>query len=77
VTAILKRATATAGDVVRITVYLATPDSGSVATVRAAGADYFTGRTQPATAVVGVSAFAKPGALVAIEVTAVTGSGGY
>ena len=77
VTAILKRATASPNDVVRITVYLQNPDSGAVAAIRQAGADYFSGRTQPATAIVGVSALPKAGALVAIDVTAVTGSGGY
>ncbi|HWZ27059.1 MAG TPA: RidA family protein [Gemmatimonadales bacterium] len=77
VTAILKRATASPNDVVRITVYALNPDSGALAAIRAAGADYFAGRTQPATVVVGVAALAKPGALVAIEATAVTGSGGY
>ncbi|HEX4560251.1 MAG TPA: RidA family protein, partial [Gemmatimonadales bacterium] len=77
VTAILKRATASPSDAVRLTIYVVNPDSGTAASLKAAGADYFTGRTQPATMVVGVQSLAKPGALVAIEVTAVTASGDY
>ena len=77
VTALLRGATASPGDVVRMTVYLVGPDSGAVALVRAAGAEYFTGRVQPATAILGVQSLPKAGALVAIEVTAVTGSGGF
>jgi 2-iminobutanoate/2-iminopropanoate deaminase len=77
VTSILKRATASPSDVVRMTVYVVTLDSGTAALLRSAGADYFAGRTQPATAILGVQSLAKPGALIAIEVTAMTGSGGY
>ena len=77
VTAILKRATAAPNDVVRVTVYVVNPDSGVADLLRQAGADYFSGRTEPATAVVGVQSLSRPGALVAIEVTAVSGSGGY
>ncbi|HEX4633929.1 MAG TPA: RidA family protein [Gemmatimonadales bacterium] len=77
VTAILKRATASPSDAVRLTIYVVNPDAGTVASLKVAGADYFTGRTQPATVVVGVQSLATPGALVAIEVTAVTASGDY
>lgn len=77
VTAILKRATASPGDVVRVTVYLVSPDSGAAAALRSAAPDYFSGRNQPATAILGVPSLSKPGALVAVEVTAVTGSGGF
>lgn len=77
VTALLRGATASPGDVVRMTVYLVGPDSGAVALVRAAGAEYFTGRIQPATAILGVQSLPKAGALVAVEATAVTGSGGF
>ncbi|HYK10104.1 MAG TPA: RidA family protein [Gemmatimonadales bacterium] len=77
VTAILKRATASPGDVVRVTVYLINPDSSSAGVLRVAGAEYFSGKGQPATAILGVQSLTRPGALVAIEVTAVTGSSGY
>ena len=77
VTAILKRATASPGDVVRLTIYVVNPDAGTEALLKSAGADYFRGRTQPAAMVVGVQSLAKTGALVAIEATAVTGSGDY
>lgn len=76
-TSILKRAAASPSDVVRLTIYVVNPDSGTLASLKSAGADYFTGRTQPATVVVGVQSLAKAGALVAVEVTAVTGSGDY
>ena len=77
VTALLKRATAAPNDVVRVTIYVVSPDSTTAAVLRGAGPDFFAGRTQPATAIVGVQSLARPGALVAIEVTAVSGSGGY
>jgi enamine deaminase RidA (YjgF/YER057c/UK114 family) len=76
-TAILKRATASPRDAVRLTIYVVNPDSGTPGLLKSLGADYFTGRTQPATVVIGVQSLAKSGALVAIEVTAVTGSGDY
>lgn len=77
VTAILKRATASPGDVVRVTVYLINPDSGAAAILRSAAPEYFSGRNQPATAILGVQSLTRPGALVAVEVTAVTGSSGF
>jgi 2-iminobutanoate/2-iminopropanoate deaminase len=77
VAAILKRATSGPGDVVRLTIYVVNPDSGTAAALRAAGSDFFTGRAQPVATIVGAQALGKPGALVAIEVTAMTGSGGY
>ncbi|HKV71303.1 MAG TPA: RidA family protein [Gemmatimonadales bacterium] len=77
VTALLKRATASPGDVVRLTIYVVNPDSATQALLKSWGGDFFAGRSQPATAVVGVQSLAKAGALVAIEATAVTGSGDY
>ena len=55
VTSILKRATASPGDVVRLTIYVVNPDSGTSALLRSAGADYFAGRAQPATAILACS----------------------
>jgi len=77
VEALLKRAACAPNDVVRVTVYVVSPDSGTAGLLRNAGSDFFEGRTQPATAIVGVQSLPRPGALVAIEVTAVSGSGGY
>lgn len=77
VTAILKRATASPGDVVRVTIYLINPDSSAAAILRSAAPEYFSGRNQPATAILGVQSLTRAGALVAVEVTAVTGSSGF
>lgn len=77
VTTLLKRATAAPNDAVRLVIYVVNPDAGTADVMKAAGAEYFSGRAQPATVIVGVQALAKPGALVAVEATAVTGSGSY
>ena len=77
VEALLTRAASAPNDVVRVTVYVVNPDSGTAAVLRSAGPDFFSGRIEPATAIVGVQSLARAGALVAVEVTAVSGSGGY
>lgn len=77
VTEILKRATASPNDVVRMTIYVVDPDSASLDVLRKAAPEYFAGRIQPASAVLGVQSLTVPGARVAVEVTAVTGSGDY
>lgn len=77
VTAILKRALAAPNDAVRLVIYVVNPDAGTAEAIKTAGAEYFSGRAQPATVIVGVQSLARPGALVAVEATAVTGSGSY
>jgi len=77
VAALLGRAASAPNDVVRMTIYVVNPDSGTAALLRSAGPDFFAGRIEPATAIVGVQSLPHPGALVAVEVTAVSGSGGY
>jgi enamine deaminase RidA (YjgF/YER057c/UK114 family) len=74
VTAVLKGAGAAPVEVVRLTIYVVNLDSTSAGVIREAGNGFFSGRTQPAVAIVGVQSLARPGLLVAVEATAVTGS---
>jgi enamine deaminase RidA (YjgF/YER057c/UK114 family) len=71
-TAVLKSASATAGDVVRLTIYVVNYDAKDVAEIRDAGGVFFSGRDAPAATILGVQSLAQPGLLIAIEATAVT-----
>ena len=71
-TAVLKSASATPGDVVRLTIYVVNYDSKDVAAIRGAGGAFFSGRDAPVATILGVQSLAQPGLLIAIEATAVT-----
>jgi len=71
-TAVLKSASATPGDVVRLTIYVVNYDSKDVAAIRGAGGAFFSGRDAPAATILGVQSLVQPGLLIAIEATAVT-----
>lgn len=71
-TAVLKSASATPGDVVRLTVYVVNYDPKDVAAIRDAGGAFFSGRAAPTATILGVQSLAQAGLLIAIEATAVT-----
>ena len=71
-TAVLKSASSTPGDVVRLTIYVVNYDAKDVAAIRGAGEAFFSGRDAPVATILGVQSLAQPGLLVAIEATAVT-----
>ncbi len=71
-TGVLKSASATPGDVVRLTIYVVNYDAKDVAAIRDAGGAFFSGRDAPAATILGVQSLAQPGLLIAIEATAVT-----
>lgn len=71
-TAVLKSASATPGDVVRLTIYVVNYDPKDVAAIRDAGGAFFSGRAAPTATILGVQSLAQAGLLIAIEATAVT-----
>ncbi len=71
-TAVLKSAAATPGDVVRLTIYVVSYDPKNVAAIRGAGGAFFSGRDAPVATILGVQSLAQPGLLIAIEATAIT-----
>lgn len=71
-TAVLKSASATPGDVVRLTIYIVNYDPKDVAAIRDAGGAFFSGRATPTATILGVQSLAQAGLLIAIEATAVT-----
>lgn len=71
-TAVLKGASSTPGDVVRLTIYVVNYDAKDVAAIRGAGGAFFSGRDAPVATILGVQSLAQPGLLIAIEATAVT-----
>ena len=71
-TAVLKSASATPGDVVRLTIYVVNYEPKDVAVIRAAGGAFFSGRDTPTATILGVQSLAQPGLRIAIEATAIT-----
>jgi len=65
---------ASPADVVRLTIYVVGYDPQSLGAIRDAGGAFFAGRDSPAATILGVQTLARPGLLVAIEATAVTGT---
>lgn len=74
-TAVLKAADATPGDVVRLTIYVVSYDPKNLAVIRDAGGAFFSGRDAPTVTLLGVQSLSRPDLLVAIEATAVTRGG--
>ena len=70
-TAVLKSASASPSDVVRLTIYVVNYDPKDAAAIRSAGGAFFSGRDAPATTILGVQSLAQPGLLIAIEATAI------
>ena len=71
-TAVLKSASATPGDVVRLTIYVVNYEPKDLAVIRDAGGAFFSGRDAPAATILGVQSLTQPGLLIAIEATAVS-----
>lgn len=71
-TAVLKSASTSPADVVRLTIYVVNYDSKDVDAIRSAGGAFFSGRDTPTATILGVQSLGRPGLLIAIEATAVT-----
>lgn len=74
-TRVLGAARALPADVVRLTIYVVNYQPGDLDTIRQAGEAYFPDRNPPVVTVLGVQSLAREGLLIAVEATAVEGSG--
>ncbi len=74
-TRVLAAARALPTDVVRLTIYVVGYRPGDLDLIRQAGAAYFPARNPPVVTVLGVESLSREGLLIAVEATAVQGSG--
>ncbi len=74
-TRVLGAARALPGDVVRLTIYLVNYRPEDLDTIRQTGAAYFPDGSAPVVTVLGVQSLSRAGLLIAVEATAVQGSG--
>jgi len=74
-TRVLAAARALPADVVRLTIYVVGYRPEDLETIRQAGAAYFPSRNPPVVTVLGVESLWRDGLLIALDATAVQGSG--